>query len=116
MPVPEEIRAVERPKNTIVEMRVNGRGDVRYIVRERNGSVYSDCRSRPKNGAIIGFIIDGRYVPKPEPEPLEPEEVRMTSWAVERLVLDISDDIVDDCARSTGKRMPRPCTVWPSSG
>ena len=103
MPVPEEIRAVERPKNTIVEMRVNGRGDVRYIVRERNGSVYSDGRSRPKNGAIVGFIIDGRYVPKPEPEPLEPEEVRMTSWAVERLVLDISDDIVDDLRKVYGE-------------
>lgn len=96
MPVPEEIRAVKRPKNTIVEMRTNKRGDARYIVRERNGSTYSDGRSRPKNGAIIGFIIDGAYVEKPEPGPIEPDEIRMMTWAVERLVLDISKDVIED--------------------
>lgn len=96
MPVPEEIRAVERPKNTIVEMRTNKRGDARYIVRERNGSTYSNGRSRPRNGGIVGFIIDGSYVPKPEAGPLEPEEVRMITWAVERLALDVSRDVIDD--------------------
>ena len=103
MPVPEEIRAVERPKNTIVEMKVNSRGDVRYIVRERNGSVYSDGRSRPKNGAIVGFIIDGEYVERPVPGPLEPEEIRMTSWAVERLVLDTTKDVIEDLRKVYGE-------------
>ena len=103
MPVPEEIRAVERPKNTIVEMKVNSRGDVRYIVRERNGSVYSDGRSRPKNGAIVGFIIDGEYVERPVPGPLEPEEIRMTSWAVERLVLDATKDVIEDLRKVYGE-------------
>ncbi len=96
MPVPEEIRAVERPKNTIVEMRTNKRGDARYIVRERNGSVYTDGRSRPRNGGIVGFIINGEYIPKSEAGPLEPEEIRMTTWAVERLVMDVTKDIIED--------------------
>lgn len=103
MPVPEEIRAVERPKNTIVEMKVNSRGDVRYIVRERNGSVYSDGRSRPKNGAIVGFIIDGEYVERPVPGPLEPEEIRMTSWTVERLILDTTKDVIEDLRKVYGE-------------
>ena len=103
MPVPEEIRAVERPKNTIVEMKVNSRGDVRYIVRERNGSVYSDGRSRPKNGAIVGFIIDREYVERPVPGPLEPGEIRMTSWAVERLVLDTTKDVIEDLRKVYGE-------------
>ena len=103
MPVPEEIRAVKRPKNTVVEMKVNSRGDVRYIVRERNGSVYSDGRSRPKNGAIVGFIIDGEYVERPVPGPLEPEEIRMTSWAVERLVLNATKDVIEDLRKVYGE-------------
>ncbi len=103
MPVPEEIRAVKRPKNTIVEMKVNSRGGVRYIVRERNGLVYSDGRSRPKNGAIVGYIIDGDYVERPVPGPLEPEEIRMASWAVERLVLNATKDIIEDLRKVYGE-------------
>ena len=40
MAVPEEIRAVERPVNTIVEDRGKD-GPFRYAVRERNGVVMS---------------------------------------------------------------------------
>ena len=96
MPVPADVRAVKRPKNTIVEMKVNSRGDTRYIVRERNGYTYSDGHSRPKNGAIVGFIIDGKYVKKPAPGPIEPEEIRMATWAVERISLNVSEDIIED--------------------
>ncbi len=57
MPVPPEIRAVERPKNTIVEDR--GRdGPKRYAVRERGSIKCIPGRNpQPHNGKVIGFII-----------------------------------------------------------
>ncbi len=96
MAVPKEIREVERPVNTVVEARVNKNGIPRYIVRERNGINYSNGHSRPKNGAVIGYIIDGKFVEKPSSGPIEPEERSMTTWAVERLILDLTKDVIDD--------------------
>lgn len=96
MAVPEEIRRVPRPTNTIVEGRANKDGVVRYTVRARGEIVYSDGRSRPKNGVIVGYIIDGEFVPKTEVGPIEPREVSMTTWAVERLALDNVADVLED--------------------
>ncbi len=63
MSVPESIRAVPRPKNTVV-VDSGHEGVLRYAVRERAGVKYGPGgRSRPVNGRVIGHIIDGEYVP-----------------------------------------------------
>ena len=64
MAVPEYIRMVPRPVNTIVED--NGRdGPNRFAVRERVSIKYiSGGNPQPKNGKVIGHIRDGKYVPK----------------------------------------------------
>lgn len=66
MTVPAEIRAVQRPKNTIVEN--TGRpGPKQYIVRERAGSRYIEHGNpQPHNGSVIGYILDGSFVPVQE--------------------------------------------------
>ncbi len=63
MSVPAEIRAVQRPKNTIVDD--NGRsGPNRYSVRQRTSSKYvSGGNPQPHNGKVIGHIIDNMFVP-----------------------------------------------------
>ena len=63
MAVPAEIRAVPRPKNTVVEN--NGRpGPKQYVVRERSGAKYvSNGNPQPHNGRVIGHIVDGVFVP-----------------------------------------------------
>ena len=62
MPIPKEILAVERPKNTVVI--AYGKNKDRYAVRERLGCSYDNGRRLPKNGSIIGHIINNKYVPK----------------------------------------------------
>ena len=99
MAVPESIRRVPRPTNTVVEARVSKSGDVKYIVRGRNGTDYRDGRSLPINGGIVGYIIDGEYVARAEPGPVEPDEVDMQTWAIERLALDLSRDVMEDLRR-----------------
>lgn len=96
MAVPEDIRRIPRPVNTVVEGRPNKDGTMRYIVRERSGTVYSNGRSRPRNGGVVGYIIDGRFVGRSDIEPVGPDEVSMITWAVERLALDSSADIIED--------------------
>lgn len=61
MAIPEEIRKVERPKNTIVRENKNG-GRFRYMVIERIGCKRKDGKNIPINGKTIGHIIDGVYV------------------------------------------------------
>lgn len=64
MGVPKYIREVPRPTNTVVID--NGKdGPTRYAVRERNGVQYvSGGNPQPKNGKVVGHIVDGVYVPK----------------------------------------------------
>ncbi len=63
MAVPADIRAVPRPKNTIVDD--SGReGPKRYAVRERSSTKYvAGGNPQPHNGKVIGHIIDHEYVP-----------------------------------------------------
>ena len=62
MGVPESIRKVARPKNTVVVD--SGSGAMRYAVRERSGVEYvRGSNPRPKNGRVVGHIVGGRYVP-----------------------------------------------------
>ena len=63
MAIPEYIRKVPRPANTVVVD--NGKdGPNRYAVRERAGTKYiRDGNPQPKNGKVIGHIFDGAYIP-----------------------------------------------------
>ncbi len=61
MPIPAEIREVERPPNTIVV--AYGKNKDRYAVRQRIACKYENGRRKPINGPTIGHIIDGRFVP-----------------------------------------------------
>ena len=64
MAVPEEIRLVKRPKNTVVEDR-GGNGPNRYAVRERGKiKCIPGKNPQPHNGRVIGHIINLKYVPK----------------------------------------------------
>ena len=64
MPIPAEILAVERPKNT----RVKKSGD-RYLVIKRTCK-YVDGRNVPVELGTIGEIVNGSYVEKrKEPRP-----------------------------------------------
>lgn len=63
MAVPESIRKIPRPVNTVV---VDNRkdGPYRYAVRERAGIKYiPNGNPQPKNGKVIGHIFEGAYVP-----------------------------------------------------
>jgi len=94
MGVPEEIRKVQRPKNTIVSD--NGSdGPNRYCVRERNGAVCITGRNpQPKNGKVIGHIYDGKFVPVDDQS--DDEKTDMLSYAPSALVRSVSADLVDE--------------------
>lgn len=63
MPVPEEVRRVPRPKNTVV-IDQGREGPRRYAVRERVGVKYvRNGNPQPINGRIIGHIVQGKFVP-----------------------------------------------------
>ena len=63
MAVPEEIRSVERPKNTVV-VDNGGTGAKRYAVRERGCIKYvRNGNPQPSNGKTIGYIVNGVFVP-----------------------------------------------------
>ena len=58
MAIPEEIRRVARPRNTVVVLS-GTKGAKRYAVRERAGYKYGPRGNpQPINGRIIGHIVD----------------------------------------------------------
>ena len=95
MPVPADIRAVPRPVNTIVDD--NGEnGPKRYAVRQRGSSKYvSGGNPQPKNGKVIGHIIDHKYVPIPEKNP-GTDEPDMLSYGASALVKSVTADLKED--------------------
>ena len=94
MAVPEYIRNVPRPVNTIVED--NGReGPNRFAVRERISTRYiPGGNPQPKNGRVIGHIRDGKYVPKQEA--VSNDGPDMLSYGASAFVKSVSSDILDD--------------------
>ena len=63
MSVPESIRSVQRPTNTVV-VDTGSNSVLRYAVRERSGTVYvPGGNPQPRNGKTIGHIIDCKFVP-----------------------------------------------------
>ena len=63
MTVPAEIRAVSRPKNTVV-CNTGRPGPKQYPVRERTNVIYvPGGNPQPHNGRVIGHIIGSKFVP-----------------------------------------------------
>ena len=95
MPVPEDIRKVERPKNTVVIDQ--GRdGPRRFAVRERTGVRYvPNGNPQPINGRIIGHITNGKFVPLQGrlPEQSTPDSM---SFGAAAFVHSVSDDVFHD--------------------
>ena len=74
MPIPPEILAVPRPKNSIVT--VYGKNKDLYAVRMRIGCRRVGTRNLPINGPTIGHIINNQYVPKVESKKTQPKSTR----------------------------------------
>lgn len=94
MPVPESVRKVPRPKNTIVSD--NGHdGPKRYPVRERSSVKYvAGGNPQPKNGKVIGHIYQGQFIPvSPKSAYKGPAAL---SYGAAALVKDVSDDLYQD--------------------
>jgi hypothetical protein len=94
MAVPEKIRAVPRPVNTIVDD--NGReGPKRYAVRERASSKYvPGGNPQPRNGKVIGHIVDYKFVPIKAP--IAESGPDMLSYGSSALVKSVTGDLLTD--------------------
>ncbi len=94
MAVPDHIRQVPRPVNTIVED--NGReGPNRYAVRERINTRYiPGGNPQPRNGKVIGHIRDGRFIPKQESSSSSGPD--MLSYGASAFVKSVSSDLLND--------------------
>lgn len=94
MAVPESIRKVPRPVNTIVSD--NGKdGPNRYPVRERNSVKYvSGGNPQPQNGKVIGHIVDGVFVPLGSP--VVKAEPDMLSYGACAFVRTVSQDLFSE--------------------
>ena len=97
MGVPEEIRAIERPKNTIVAP--YGKNSDRYAVRERVGCRYKEGRRIPVTGRTVGHIIDGKFVPINDTQTAQPVSqapVDLKDWANVTLCYNLSSNILEE--------------------
>lgn len=94
MAVPAEIRAVPRPKNTVVSD--SGRdGPKRYAVRERKGVEYrKNGNPQPSNGRVIGHIINMKFVPVQEKAASTGAQI--LSYGSSALVYRETADLLDD--------------------
>ena len=79
---------------TIVED--SGRdGSNHYAVRERLGIRYiPGGNSQSRNGKVIGYIYDNRFVPKQELFSVDGSD--MLSYGVSAFVMSVSHDLLDD--------------------
>lgn len=94
MAVPEDIRSVPRPVNTIIDD--SGRdGSKRYAVRERSTTKYiQGGNPQPRNGKVIGHIINHLYVPlNANTIPAIPD---MLSYGASALVKSVTADLFRD--------------------
>jgi len=94
MAVPINVRQVERPKTRIVDD--SGRdGPNRYAVRERASTKYvAGGNPQPRNGRVIGHIIDFRFVPVQEKTASQGPD--MLSYGASALVKSVTADILAD--------------------
>ncbi len=102
MSIPAEIRAVERPKNTVVV--AYGRNKDKYAVRSRSGCRNVGGRRIPIEGPVIGHIVDGEYVPlEDRPEPSE-HDIVLKDWANVEAAFLCSSDVLLDLKTVYGQR------------
>ena len=96
MPIPKEILAVERPKNSIVI--AYGKNRDHYAVRARIGCRSDGNRRLPINGPTIGHIVDGRYIPLEEASPSSVSRlaVDLKDWANIQLSQKLFADMIDE--------------------
>lgn len=94
MAVPEEIRKVPRPKNTVVIS--YGRNKDKYAVKQRIGCKSVNGRKIPIDGPTIGHIIDGVYVEDVELPGMAVSECDFRRWADVELCCNLSQDILTD--------------------
>jgi len=96
MAVPEEIRKVERPVNTVV-VDSKRNGPKRFAVHARKLTKYvRGGNPQPSNGAVIGHIIGGRFVPAAK-KCEEASEVKAFGGAA--LSWSVSQDLLSDLYR-----------------
>ena len=98
MPIPQEILAVERPRNTVVT--VYGKNKDKYAVKQWKGCKYINGRRIPINGATIGHIIDGKYVPKINFElkqnPLTQASIDLKDWGAFVLADNLAHQLLNE--------------------
>lgn len=94
MPIPEEIRAVKRPVNTVVvDLKVNT--PKRFAVRARKCVKYvKGGNPQPVSGKIVGYIYKGEFVPKEESA--HPKIPSSLSWGPAAFIYSLSEDIWKD--------------------
>lgn len=102
MPIPKEILAVERPKNTVVY--AYGKNKDKYAVKERTGCKYDNGRRIPVTGGTIGHIIDFKYVPIEDASSVSFSPIDLKDWAnivlCNTLFCDIFDELLQVYNRS----------------
>lgn len=98
MPIPSEILAVSRPKNTVVIC--YGKNKDLYAVRQRVGCRNVNGRHLPVNGPTIGHIIDGKFVPISVEAPIDisTASIDLKDWAsvilCDRLFKSMMDELL----------------------
>ncbi len=98
MPVPEEIRKVPRPTNTIV-IDNKTEGPKRYAVRSRRCVKYKkNGNPQPLNGPTIGHIYEGKFIPLGENIHCDnnDDEPSSMSYGGAALAYSLGKDCVDD--------------------
>ena len=93
--VPENVRSIERPKNTVVVD--HGSGLLRYAVIQRVGCRHDkeSGRNLPVNGATIGHIIGNRYVPLSN-EDVQETQTNDKDYGLVALTDKLSNSLLDD--------------------
>ena len=98
MAIPEEIRRVKRPVNTVVV--ASGKNSAKkYAVRSRTGVKYiPGGNPQPIYGKVIGHIVNMEYVPLPVQETHKDENKfpSTLSWGGAALLKSVAEDIVRD--------------------
>lgn len=96
MMVPESIRSVPRPINTVV-VDSGHNGALRYAVRERAGVKYGPGgKSRPINGKVIGHICNGVFVPIDQTSPTASKGPDELSFGAAAFVYSETSDLFCD--------------------
>ena len=81
MPIPKEVLAVARPKNTVVI--AYGKDKNLYSVRQRVGCRNDNGRHLPVNGPTIGHIVNLKFIPIDDAEPSDVSlsPIDLKDWA-----------------------------------